>query len=60
MRAGFQQVPISAEFQDIVRKLMTEFHPKYGIGEDGNWFLIGWKERITHAITAWEPASVGP
>lgn len=59
-RAGFQQMPISEEFQDIAKKLMTQFHPKYGIGVDGNWFLLGWKERITHAMTAWEPASTNP
>jgi hypothetical protein len=55
MRAGFQQMPTSRDIMNKIRVAMQTYHRDFGIGEDGNWFLMGWKEHITHAITVWEP-----
>lgn len=60
MRAGFQQRPNSKEIMDKLRVAMEAYHRDFGIGEDGSWFLLGWKERITHAITVWEPIPDSP
>lgn len=60
MRAGFQQKPNSRDIISKIRVAMQSYHRDFGIGEDGNWFLLGWKERITHAVTAWEPIPESP
>lgn len=60
MRAGFQQKSNSTEVLAKLRMAMKAYHRDYGIGEDGSWFLLGWKERITHAMTVWEPIPDSP
>jgi len=55
MRAGFRQIPTSAEALTKIKTAMKAYHRDYGIGEDGHWFLLGWKDHITHAMTVWEP-----
>uniref|UniRef100_A0A7I4FJP5 GRAS family protein n=1 Tax=Physcomitrium patens TaxID=3218 RepID=A0A7I4FJP5_PHYPA len=60
MRAGFQQKPNSPDVMAKIRMAMRSYHRDYGIGEDGAWFLLGWKERITHAMTVWEPLPDSP
>ncbi|KAG0614073.1 hypothetical protein M758_6G149500 [Ceratodon purpureus] len=60
MRAGFQQKPTHADCLAKIRVAMRAYHRDFGIGEDGNWCLLGWKERITHAMTVWEPVPDSP
>lgn len=55
MRAGFQQKPTSAEAWTKITTAMKTYHRDYGVGKDGHWFLLGWKDRITQAMTVWEP-----
>lgn len=55
MRAGFQQLPMAPEAWNKVKTAMRSYHRNYGIGTDGNWFLLGWKDHILKAITIWEP-----
>lgn len=57
LRAGFTQVPLLPDILPKINMLMRTFNRNYGIGMDGNWFLMGWKDRIVHAITVWEPTS---
>ena len=59
-RAGFQQKATSPETWAKIRTAMKSYHRDYGIGEDGNWFLLGWKNRISLAMTVWEPSSDSP
>lgn len=56
LRAGFQQRPLNPEIIDRIKATMKNYDRNYGIGEDGSWFLTGWKGHIQHAFAAWEPA----
>lgn len=58
-RAGFQQIPSSGETMAKIKMAMRVYHRDYGVGHDGHWFLIGWKNHITHAMTIWEPIRDG-
>lgn len=60
MRAGFQQKATSPEILAKIRTAMKFYHRDYGVGEDGSWFLLGWKDHITLAMTVWKPASDSP
>lgn len=54
-RAGFSQVPLKPIIMSKIQAMMASYHKDYGVGEDGAWFLIGWKNQIVRAITVWEP-----
>jgi len=60
LRAGFQQVPTNPAIVEKIRVVLKMHDRNYGMGEDGSWFLMGWKGQILHAFTAWEPAPVNP
>ncbi|CAK9278045.1 unnamed protein product [Sphagnum jensenii] len=59
-RAGFRQLPIMEKTRVKIRSMMRNFHRDYGIGEDGAWFLSGWKDKILHAMSVWEPIPISP
>lgn len=54
-RAGFSQVPLKPIIMSKIQAMMASYHKDYGVGEDGGWFLMGWKNQIVRAITVWEP-----
>jgi len=56
LRSGFQQLPLNPEIIDRIKANMKSYDRNYGMGEDGSWFLTGWKGHIMHAFGAWEPA----
>lgn len=57
MKAGFKGLPLNKELLDKLKcKVKSEFHKDFVFDEDGQWMLTGWKGRILHAISAWEPA----
>ncbi|KAL8092240.1 scarecrow-like protein 14 [Apium graveolens] len=57
MNAGFKFIPLDKELLDKLKcKVKSEFHKDFVFDEDGQWMLTGWKGRILHAISAWEPA----
>lgn len=60
LRAGFTQMPIMKTTVEKISNFMRGFHRNYGIGEDGGWFLAGWKETILHAFSAWQPTPISP
>lgn len=56
LRAGFQQLPLNPEIIKRIKTNMKNYDRNYGMGEDGSWFLTGWKGHIIHAFAAWGPA----
>ncbi|CAA0839498.1 Scarecrow-like protein 14 [Striga hermonthica] len=57
-RAGFRQMELDQEIVKYVRdKVRRDYHEEFSVDEDGNWMLQGWKGRVTHAISCWEPAN---
>lgn len=54
-RAGFSQKPLPHILVLKIQAMMGSFHQDYGVGEDGPWFLMGWKNQIVRAMTVWEP-----
>ncbi|XP_065879385.1 scarecrow-like protein 14 [Euphorbia lathyris] len=55
-RMGFEQVSLKKEIMKRVRNIKNDYHKDFVIDEDGSWMLMGWKGRITHAISVWKPA----
>ncbi|KAL3653173.1 hypothetical protein CASFOL_002854 [Castilleja foliolosa] len=56
-RAGFRQVAMDQEVVKYVKeKVKTEYHKDFSVDEDGKWLLQGWKGRVIHAISCWQPA----
>lgn len=57
-RAGFVQLPLNRSlFTRAREKLKVLYHKDFGVDEDGNWLLLGWKGRITMALSTWRPQS---
>jgi len=56
-RAGFSQKRLHPIMLTKIQAMMGSFHKDYGIGEDGGWFLMGWKNQIVRALTIWEPTA---
>ncbi|KAK9727226.1 hypothetical protein RND81_05G267000 [Saponaria officinalis] len=55
-RAGFRQHRLDPEVMAKLRcKVKSNYHKDFVIDADGQWVLLGWKGRITYAITAWVP-----
>ncbi|KAG0563324.1 hypothetical protein KC19_8G021800 [Ceratodon purpureus] len=54
-RAGFSQKALPPVLISKIQSMMGSFHKDYGVGEDGGWFLMGWKNQIVRALTVWEP-----
>ncbi|KAL0369834.1 UNVERIFIED_CONTAM: Scarecrow-like protein 14 [Sesamum angustifolium] len=56
-RAGFRQLALDQEIVKYVRsKVKTHYHKDFSVDEDGKWMLQGWKGRVIHAISYWQPA----
>ncbi|GER35650.1 GRAS family transcription factor [Striga asiatica] len=56
VRAGFRQLPLDQEIVRYVRgKVRRDYHKDFSVDEDGEWMLQGWKGRVSHAISCWEP-----
>ncbi|CAA0822132.1 Scarecrow-like protein 14 [Striga hermonthica] len=56
VRAGFRLLPLDQEIVRYVRgKVRRDYHKDFSVDEDGEWMLQGWKGRVSHAISCWEP-----
>lgn len=56
MRAGLRQLPLDREIMKRVKgKVKSHYHRDFSVDEDSNWMLQGWKGRVTHALSCWEP-----
>nr|AEK86265.1 SCARECROW-like protein [Pinus taeda] len=57
-RAGFVQLPLDRSILSKSRdKVKTFYHNDFGVDEDGNWMLFGWKGRTIHALSTWRPST---
>lgn len=57
MRAGFRPLPLDSELMKKLKaKVKHGYHSDFGVDEDGNWMLQGWKGRVLHASSCWVPA----
>lgn len=55
-RAGFRQLSLDREIMKRVKdKVKSHYHRDFSVDEDSNWMLQGWKGRVTHALSCWEP-----
>ncbi|XP_002977216.2 scarecrow-like protein 31 [Selaginella moellendorffii] len=58
-RAGFEGVAVAEEIYDKVRSACGKFrNPDFGFARDGNWMLLGWKDTVLYAMSAWRPKRV--
>lgn len=56
-RAGFRQLPLDQQLVNKLRcKVKDNYHKDFVVDVDGHWTMVGWKGRITYAISAWVPA----
>jgi len=56
VRAGFTQLPLDAEIkQRAMQHVHSAYHKDFVIDEDSKWLLLGWKGRITFALSTWQP-----
>ncbi|EFJ08135.1 GRAS family protein [Selaginella moellendorffii] len=53
VKAGFEQLPLRPDIYAKARAMLGTYHKSFGIGQDGNWLLIGWKETVLHAVCSW-------
>ncbi|KAL3829110.1 hypothetical protein ACJIZ3_017912 [Penstemon smallii] len=57
LRAGFRQLPLDQELVKSVRRMVKmNYHKDFSVDEDGKWMLQGWKGRVIHALSYWQPA----
>ncbi|KAI5321927.1 hypothetical protein L3X38_030999 [Prunus dulcis] len=58
VRAGFKQLPLDRELLKKMKTMlkMMGYHKDFGIEDDGEWMLQGWKGRIIIALSALKPA----
>lgn len=57
VRAGFRQLLLDQEVVKYVRnKVKSAYHKDFSIDEDGKWMLQGWRGRVLHAVSYWQPA----
>jgi hypothetical protein len=54
-RAGFVQKPLCPFIDSTIKSILGTCHKHFGIGQDGGWFLMGWKNEIVYALSAWKP-----
>ena len=56
-RIGFRQLPLDQEVVEEAKEWVKScLHKDFIIDEDGQWLRLGWKGRITHAMSSWKPA----
>lgn len=56
-RAGFSQLPPDPAFVKFAKlKANTGSNKDFIVDEDNKWLLIGWKGRVTHAVSKWKPS----
>lgn len=58
LRAGFILQPLKPVVYSKIKAMMASFHKDFGIAEDDGWFLVGIKDQIVTACSAWEPKPV--
>jgi hypothetical protein len=56
-RAGFRPKPLHFSIVSSIKSMLGSYNKHFGIGEDGCWFLMGWKNEILLAMSVWEPVS---
>lgn len=57
-RAGYVQLPLNRTILSKARdKVKTFYHKDFGVDEDGNWMLLGWKGRIIYGLSTWRPSA---
>ncbi|EFJ21679.1 GRAS family protein [Selaginella moellendorffii] len=56
-RAGFEQQPVRPKAVELVKAAWCSSKPNcnFKMGMDGNWLLLGWKERVLYAMSTWRP-----
>ncbi|KAJ7536672.1 hypothetical protein O6H91_12G077000 [Diphasiastrum complanatum] len=55
LKAGFEQIPLKPEIYNKCRAMLSLFHKDHGVGQDGKWLLLGWKDRVIKAMATWRP-----
>ncbi|KAK4483120.1 hypothetical protein RD792_010299 [Penstemon davidsonii] len=56
LRAGLRQLPLDQELVKSVRRMVKmNYHKDFSVDEDGKWMLQGWKGRVIHALSYWQP-----
>ncbi|KAJ9684286.1 hypothetical protein PVL29_016662 [Vitis rotundifolia] len=56
-RIGFRQLPLDQEVVEEAKEWVKScLHKDFIIDEDGQWLRLGWKGRITYAMSSWKPA----
>ncbi|KAG0566949.1 hypothetical protein KC19_7G099200 [Ceratodon purpureus] len=58
LRAGFQQLVPKEIIYSKIKAMMNTFHKDYGVGRDEGWILLGIKNQVVKAFSAWEPKPV--
>ncbi|KDP42247.1 hypothetical protein JCGZ_02977 [Jatropha curcas] len=58
LRMGFEQLQLHQDLMKRVRNIKNNYHKDFVVDEDGDWFLMGWRGRIIHAISAWKASQV--
>ncbi|EFJ34203.1 GRAS family protein [Selaginella moellendorffii] len=55
-RAGFELLPVRLETIEVVKDVWcssSKLNNNFKLGVDGHWLLLGWKESIVFAMSAW-------
>lgn len=55
VQAGFQQLALKESLFSGTREMLRDFHPSFGIGQDEDWLLMGWKDTVLQGLAAWKP-----
>ncbi|GFP91530.1 scarecrow-like protein 9 [Phtheirospermum japonicum] len=56
LAAGLIQVPFEKELMDSAMYMVRKsYHREFVVDEINQFLLMGWKGRITHAISCWQP-----
>jgi hypothetical protein len=56
LKAGFEQLPLNPNIvKEIKDTVKQDYHKDYVLNEDDQWLVLGWKGRITYAISTWKP-----
>ncbi|KAL6501264.1 hypothetical protein OROHE_024911 [Orobanche hederae] len=56
VRGGFRQLSFDGEIVKLVDKVKRGYHKDFSVDEDGKWIVLGWKGRVLHAISCWQPS----
>lgn len=57
-RAGFEMLPLNPTVLSKARAVVKSYyHKDFGVDDDSEWMLLGWKGRIVDALAAWKPSA---